>query len=170
MPTEKIKKCNIPSVTNINLDMQFQTPEKVCAYMSSFLPDNSGDILEPTKGAGNLVKALNKKGNVISPEGDFFDMEKRMFDWIVMNPPFSPMKKGYEILYKCMEMSENIVALMPWLTLINGQKRTADIMNFGLISITHLPRNIFNRARVQTCIMHMQKGHKGRTEFINYCW
>ena len=66
--------------------------------MSSFLPENAGDILEPTRGIGNLVKALEQKGNVIAPEGDFFKMEKRSFDWVVMNPPFTPMKVGYQIL------------------------------------------------------------------------
>ena len=167
----KLKNGNLPiyGVSHSNFDTQFQTPEKVCMYMSSFLPDNAGDILEPTAGLGNLVKALEYKGNVIVPSGDFFDMPKRMFDWVVINPPFTPMKKGYEILYECMEMSDNIVALMPWLTLINGQKRTADIMEFGLVNITHLPRTIFKGARVQTCVMYMQKGYKGSTEFLNYC-
>ena len=106
---------------------------------------------------------------MIAPDGNFFEMEKRRYDWVVMNPPFTPMKKGYQILYECMEMSDNIIALMPWLTIINGQKRTADIMEFGLVSITHLPRSIFKGARVQTCIMQMRKGYKGRTEFLNYC-
>lgn len=161
---------NLPinGVTHSNFSTDFQTPEKVCTYMSSFLPDNAGDILEPTKGVGNLVKALQQKGNVIAPEGNFFDMPKRMFDWVVMNPPFTPMKKGYEILYDCMEMSDNIVALMPWLTMINGKKRTDDIMEFGLVSITHLPRKIFDGARVQTCILVMKKGYRGSTEFLNY--
>lgn len=127
-----------------------------------------GDILEPTKGIGNLVKALKHKGNVIAPDGDFFEMKERRFDWIVMNPPFTPMKTGYKILYKCMGMSDNIVALMPWLTLINGEKRTRDIINFGLVSITHLPRTTFKGSRVQTCILHMKKGYTGNTRFINY--
>ena len=38
---------------------------------------------------------MEYKGNIIAPNGDFFDMPKRMFDWVVMNPPFTPMKKGY---------------------------------------------------------------------------
>ena len=67
----------------------FQTPDKVCTYMSSFLPDNAGTILEPTSGLGNLVKELKHKGTVIEPQ-DFFAMEKQRFDWVVMNPPFTP--------------------------------------------------------------------------------
>ncbi len=45
----------------------FQTPDNVCEYMSSFLVGNKGIILEPTAGKGNLVKALQKYGKVIAP-------------------------------------------------------------------------------------------------------
>ena len=148
--------------------MDFQTPPNICKYMSSFLPDIAGEILEPTKGIGNLVSELEKKGNVTAPD-DFFQLEKSTFDWVVMNPPFTPMKLGYQILYECMEMSDNIIALMPWLTIINSEKRTSDIMSFGLVSITHLPRKIFPGTRVQTCILEMRKAYKQKTEFVNYC-
>ena len=152
----------------MKVNKDFQTPIKVCQYMVSFLPDNAGKILEPTPGDGNLVEICRNKGNVFYHPGDFFKMRKIRFDWIVMNPPFSPMKKGYQILYDCMDMSDNIIALMPWLTIINSQKRIDDIMNFGLVSISHLPRNVFPGSRVQTCILEMKKGYKGQTVFLNY--
>ena len=142
----------------------FQTPQYICEYMSSFLPENAGNILEPTPGKGNLVNSLLKKGNVVAPD-NFNDVDGENFDWIVMNPPFTPMKQGYDILYKCMEMSDNIIALMPYLTIINGERRTNDIINWGLKSITHLPRSVFKGSRVQTCILEMQKGYKGDTVF-----
>lgn len=147
--------------------IQFQTPLQVCTYMSSFLPNDAGLILEPTPGQGNLVEALKQKGNVIAPEDFCTYKHFDKYDWIVMNPPFTPMQLGYQILYKCMELSDNIVALMPWLTIINSQKRTEDIMNFGLKSITHLPRKTFSGARVQTCILEMQKGYDGVTRFLS---
>ena len=142
----------------------FQTPEKICEYMGSFLPKNAGLILEPTPGKGKLVKILEQYGIVITPD-DFYTMEKGRFDWIVMNPPFTPMKKGYEILYECMNMTDNIIALMPYLTIINGEKRTQDIMDWGLKSITHLPRSVFKGSRVQTCILEMSRGFDGDTIF-----
>ena len=142
----------------------FQTPEKICEYMGSFLPENAGLILEPTPGKGKLVKVLERYGKVITPD-DFYKMEKCRFDWIVMNPPFTPMKKGYEILYDCMDMTDNIIALMPYLTIINGEKRTQDIMDWGLKSITHLPRSVFKGSRVQTCILEMKHGFNGDTIF-----
>ncbi len=132
--------------------------------MSSFLPKNAGLILEPTPGKGKLVKELEQYGTVITPD-DFNKFEDEKFDWIVMNSPFSPMKEGYNILYRCMNMTDNIIALMPYLTIINGEKRTQDIMNWGLKSITHLPRSTFKGSRVQTCILEMKKGYTGDTIF-----
>lgn len=142
----------------------FQTPPNICNYMASFLPKNAGKILEPTAGKGRLVEALKPYGDVIAPN-DFYELEKQSFDWIVMNPPFTPMSQGYKILYSCMEMSDNIIALMPYLCIINGEKRTQDIMDYGLKSITHLPRSTFKGSRVQTCILEMQRGYKGQTIF-----
>jgi type I restriction-modification system DNA methylase subunit len=135
--------------------------------MAHFIPENAGEILEPTKGDGNLIKAIEGKGNIIAPE-NFFDLEPQTFDWIIMNPPFSPMTLGYQILYNCINMSDNIIALMPWLTIINSERRTKKIIDFGLKSITHLPRNIFPGSRVQTCILEIKKGYSGDIKFINY--
>lgn len=133
--------------------------------MASFLPGSAGVILEPTPGKGNLVKALRSKGIVIAPKNFNRVDELLKPDWIVMNPPFTPMKIGYEILYKFMRMSDNIIALMPYLTIINGEKRTNDIFDYGLKSITHLPRNVFKGSRVQTCILEMKKHWIGETIF-----
>ena len=92
-------------------------------------------------------------------------MEDAAFEWIVMNPPFSPMKQGYDMLFRCMGMSDNIIALMPYLCIINGDKRTQAIMEFGLKSITHLPRSTFKGSRVQTCILEMKFGYEGDAVF-----
>ena len=140
----------------------FQTPEWVCSYMTSLIPSGVKSILEPTPGMGNLVRSMNGY-SVTAPE-DFWKLEKDRWDCIVMNPPFSPMAIGYKILYACMDLSDRIIALMPWLTIINSEKRTEDISNFGLRSITHLPRRAFSGSRVQTCILDMEYGYKGNIE------
>lgn len=146
----------------------FQTPIRICHYMVSMLEKSEySTILEPTPGQGNLAKILADTATVICPL-DFFTLEKQRFDAIVMNPPFSPMDVGYRILFECMDMADEIIALMPWLTLINSQKRTEIIMRFGLKSITHLPRNIFKGSRVQCCILHLIKGYDQQTFFKNY--
>lgn len=143
--------------------------------MASFLPrDEKISVLEPTPGKGNLQKVLKNHNHNIelySPKGNYFEEEDYMFfsnktfDWVVANPPFSPMALGYKILYECMNLSTNIIALMPYLTIINGEKRTGDIMRWGLKSITHLPRSTFKGSRIQTCILEMKKGYTGDTIF-----
>jgi hypothetical protein len=139
--------------------VDFQTPDHVCEYMVKLLPKNIVAVLEPTPGEGNLVKALRKHNYVVDEPVDFFTHKFTNYDAVVMNPPFTPMTVGYDILYQCMELSDCIIALMPWLTIINSQKRTNDIIDFGLCSITHLPRSVFKGARVQTCILKMVSGY-----------
>jgi len=150
--------------------MDFQTPISVCEYMVSLIDTKPLTILEPTPGEGNLVSVLLHKTNskIYTPVDFFKYIHLEKYDYIVMNPPFTPMSVGYKILYDCMEMSDNIIALMPWLTMINGAKRTNDIMNFGLKSITHLPRKVFDGSRVQTCVLHMKRGYNNETMFYNY--
>ena len=155
--------------------MHFQTHPKICDYMVGLLPVDRGikTVLEPTPGEGNLVRALqNRKIAVEYPPGDFWTMTQQQpdsfdyYDAVVMNPPFSPMQQGYNILYRCMEMTDVIIALMPWLVLINSETRTKDIFDFGLVSVTHLPRSAFPGARVQTCILKMVRNWVKMTEFV----
>jgi hypothetical protein len=42
------------------------------------------------------------------------------------------------------------------------------IKKWGLISVTSLPRKTFKYARIQTMVLHLQKGYQGPTEFIVY--
>lgn len=138
----------------------FQTPPWICNIMVAMIPEDIRSVLEPTPGEGNLVRALARY-NVTAP-ADFWAIHGQ-WDCVVMNPPFSPMKVGYDILYRCMEMTNVIIALMPWLTIINSEKRTQDIVEWGLRSVTHLPRCAFPGARVQCCILEMQYGYVGDT-------
>jgi hypothetical protein len=131
--------------------------------MVSLLPRGINTVLEPTPGEGNLVKAL--KGYQITTPKTFWDIGG-VYDAVVMNPPFTPMKIGYDILYRCMEMTNLIIALMPWLTLINSAKRTDDIVTWGLTEVHHLPRYVFPGSRVQTCILKMEKYYRGQTSLF----
>lgn len=78
---------------------------------------------------------------------------------------YKGMKFGYEILSECMELSNNIIALMPWFTIVDSDVRLREIYKFGLKSITALPRKTFDYARIQTCILEMDKSFKGDTLF-----
>jgi len=117
----------------------FQTPEWVCHLMVNQIPAKEySHVLEPTPGKGNLIEILRQRGfEVLYPERDFFETDLQS-DCVVMNPPFMPMQKGYDILYKCMDCADYIVALMPWLTLINSEKRTKKIKEWGLTSSPEL--------------------------------
>jgi len=155
----------------------FQTPLEVAEYMCSLIPRNIVTVLEPTPGKGNIVSYLGQY-KVTAPD-NFFYLPKQRFDCIVMNPPFSSgtafgipdnmdmdgLKIGYYILEECMEMSDHVIALMPWFTIIDSDVRLKHYKKYGLKSITSLPRKTFQYTRIQTCILELHKGWKEETIF-----
>lgn len=156
----------------------FQTPPNVAAYMATLLPKGVITVLEPTPGQGNLVRALEGY-NVIAPD-DYWKIDKSMrVDAVVANLPFSsktfincpPEYEGkgmivaYEQLKVLMQMSDNLIMLMPWFTISDSDVRLRMLKRFGLISVTALPRKTFDYARIQTCVLQLQKGFKGETIF-----
>lgn len=163
--------------------MPFQTPPPVCDYMASMLcgpkHNAAGQILEPTPGEGNLVAALKRRhpnAEVIAP-ADFFDLlpglingqiQYPRYDHIVMNPPFTPIITGWKFLQHCMQMSDHIVCLLPWFIVINSERRLKILTDFGLQSITHLPRTAFAQSRIQCCVLHLRRAHKGETIFKTF--
>lgn len=169
MPKFKIDKIN------------FQTPRPVCKYMASFIkPADSGlvSVLEPTPGAGNLLAEIMAiKG--VAPyytEGDFWKMDhysgllqkERKYDYVVMNPPFTPMAEAFVFLEACMKLSDNIICLLPWFILINSDRRFEAIKNFGLVSVTHLPRKTFPSCRIQCVVLELKRDYTGPMELKYY--
>lgn len=163
----------------------FQTPVLTCKYMISLLPETATRILEPTKGIGNLQSEVEATGRICIAPDDYFLMDKKLrFDAIVMNPPFSSkfanmenapiginkygMRLGYHILLECMEMSDTIIALMPWFTISDSDVRLRLLKNYGLKSLTALPRKTFQYARIQTMVIELVKGWSEKTEFKVY--
>jgi len=159
----------------------FQTPPIVCDYIVSLLPHYIKEVLEPTPGEGNLVAAAERFGiNVIAPE-DYFLLEKRRFEAVITNPPFSAkyaiienaptginkhgMRLGYHILKECMEMSDIVIALMPWFTISDSDVRLRFLKDYGLKSLTALPRKTFKYARIQTVVIELRKGWDKPTQF-----
>lgn len=149
------------------------------------IPDHARFVLEPTPGIGNLVKAIEEAGRIPVSHDDFFLISKHArFYCVVMNPPFGVkygfmenapkdinwkrISLGYYMLTECMEMSDNVIALMPWDTLLSSDVRMRDLKAFGLKSVTHLPRKAFGYVRVKTCIIKLQKGFTGPTEFKTF--
>lgn len=164
-------------LTKFELGAEFQTPLVVAEYMKSMIPEGTVSILEPTAGNGNILSLLTEY-DVTAP-ANFFHLDPRQFDCIVMNPPFSMkyafgvpedvdqrgLRLGYYILQECMKMSDNVIALMPLFTISDSDVRLRYLKQFGLKSITILPRKTFKYVRIQTCVFELIKGWKEDTVF-----
>lgn len=174
----------VKHTTDRDYRAEFQTPPDVCKYMASLVPAGTVTVLEPSPGIGNIVRELSNKYIVTAPE-DFFLLDKSSrFDCVIMNPPFSTkyalmqnapadfrhkgMRLGYYFLTECMKMSDRVIALMPWFTISDSDIRLRAIKDYGLLSITALPRRTFQYARIQTCVLEMQRGYRGPTDFKVY--
>jgi type I restriction-modification system DNA methylase subunit len=169
-----------------DVDTNYQTPIKVCKYMVEMVPEAAKTILEPTPGIGNIVSVLESKHKYsITAADDFFLLNNNeRFDCIVGNPPFSSksaftdnapdnaevhgMKLGYYILKQCMEMSNNVIMLMPWYTISDSDVRMRYLKEYGIKSLTALPRKTFQYARIQTVVIELEKGFKGETIFKTF--
>lgn len=175
--------------SKFKVDTNFQTPEFVCEYMVSLVDKSAKTFLEPTPGEGNIVKKIVEhfpESIIRTPWLDYFDSRdnilSKRYDQIIMNPPFSEksfycnnlpkeweglkgMAYGYKFLTELMPHSDNIIALMPWFTISDSDVRMRMIQDFGLKSVTLLPRRTFQYARIQTVVLEMKKSHQGITEF-----
>lgn len=166
------------------IDKRFQTPTPICDYMCSMIDSTAVTILEPTAGEGDILRSLDKidRPLLVMAPNNFFEFNNnnnRKYDAIVMNPPFSSkyafgvpetvketgMRLGYYILTECMKMSDHVIALMPWFTISNSDVRLRYLKEYGLKSITALPRKTFQYARIQTCILELERGFNGDTIF-----
>lgn len=161
--------------------MDYQTPPDVAMYMKLMIPPHARTVLEPTPGRGNIVATLGEF-DVTAPD-NFFELTDQHFDCVIMNPPFSTasafgvpedlasqkgLKLGYYILKQCMQMSDHVIALMPWFTISDSDVRLRELKKYGIKSITALPRKTFKYVRIQTCIFELQRNYTGETKFHVY--
>ena len=155
--------------------------------MVSMIDDKAKTILEPTPGEGNLINAVKERFsevNIIAPE-NYFDWEQQEVDCTIMNPPFTDKQlittnashkvrelKGMAItgyfVYEAMKYSKEVIALIPYYFIINSAKRVEELMKFGFVSLTNLPRGVFGNLSVQVCVIHLRAGHSEQTLFKNY--
>lgn len=158
---------------------EFQTPPAVAQFMVSLIPPGTMTVCEPTKGIGNIASLLQNY-DLTAPD-DFFLMDhKQRFDCIVMNPPYNRITAildhaparyqknsgpfAYLFLKDCMQMSDHVIALMPWY-IFHSDPRMRQIKKFGLKSITSLSRNAFDYIRFQTAVLELHKGWNEQTIF-----
>lgn len=164
------------------IDTNFQTPTVVANHMATMAETVELThrcmpiILEPTPGVGNLVSALERSFGaevVRFPTGDFWESSYskiKGYDIIVMNPPFSPYTEMTRFVNRALELSDNVIALLP-VNYITSERRAKGYAakGFGLISVTMLPRRTFPNM-VATCILEFKKGYEGKTEFKRFTW
>lgn len=164
-------------MTEFEIGAMFQTPPVVAEYMKSLIPEGVVSVLEPTPGDGNILNLLDEY-QVTAP-ANFFTLDPRRFDCIIMNPPFSMkyafgvpedlnmdgMRLGYHILLQCMKMSDCVIALMPLFTISDSDVRLRYLKQFGIKSITILPRKTFKYVRIQTAVFELVKGWDKPTVF-----
>ena len=153
----------------------FQTPLSVAEQMVDLIDFDPKTILEPSSGTGNLLKVAKKKYPFVQYSSieidseyckiqneengfsvhcsDFFYVEipERKFDLVLTNPPHSPMEVGYKMIERLRLFSDRIIAIMPWLWIINSWKRWENWKPY-IRQINHLPRSVFPGSRIQTAI------------------
>lgn len=151
---------------SVPYEEKYQTPPEIVKYMVSLLPDNVTTVLEPTPGNGNIVNELLNKGYEVTAPDNYEELDPwQRFDAIVMNPPFKSSIE-HKFLFDGLRRSDIVIALVPWFTLINADRRADQLFNYGLVSVTHLPRRTFPKIKVQTCIMKFIRGYKGMTKLL----
>lgn len=166
----------------------FQTPPDVAATMMRMVGFTPRTVLEPSSGIGNLVSAAKTAfpdAEITSVESDAeycreqrrrgfdvtcadffsFDEPDTKYDLVVANPPHSPMLVGYGMMDRLAAFSCRIVVIMPWLWMINSQSRH-ERWRPHLRGVTHLPRNTFPGARIQTAIFDVDLSR--RFDFTRY--
>lgn len=166
------------------IDTNFQTPKPVAEYMMRMAkkywdqhkeyPGDMAEVLEPTPGEGNLIKAGNDHGfTMYGPGSDqdywnswVYQQKPNYFDMVIMNPPFNPHTEMTCFMEDAMNKAPYVVALLP-VNSITSHKKLTLFMNYGLASVTMLSRNTFPN-KVAVCILELKNGHSGITTFKQF--
>lgn len=123
--------------TQNNQTDKVYTPQEIANYIIKDIDNKfgiSGKILEPCLGGGSFYKAFDlikgrysKEWCEIDKGKNFFDYKNKT-DWIITNPPYSIFD---DFLKHSMELSDNIVLLIPIAKLTSSYRRIIDIKKYG---------------------------------------
>lgn len=161
-----------------------QTPVALARRLvQHFCP--SGRVLEPCKGEGNFLRALEASLHETAPgrrrakrktasvdwceikEGrDFYEWTERV-DWIVTNPPWSQVRR---FLQQAMAVADNVVFLMT-INHVWTRARVRDIRDagFGLREIVLLDMPpAFPQSGFQLGAVHLVRGWKGPAKVTDW--
>lgn len=116
-----------------NVADKVYTPQFIVdEVLEIFLPrvSKGQTVLEPFKGGGAFYDMLHEYGRSwceIDEGVNFFEYDGKV-DWIITNPPYSIFK---EVLPKMLEVSDNIVMVIPVNKLLSSMPRLMDIDRAG---------------------------------------
>ena len=117
-----------------NPNDKIYTPEETAKYIIEKINSKyniSGKILDPCKGSGafynNFPTNCQKDYCEIDENKDFFKYNEKV-DWIISNPPYSIFE---DFLKHSMELTNNIVYLIPVNKIVSSARRIADLYKFG---------------------------------------
>lgn len=145
------------------------TPDSLAASIVNHFPI-SGLVLEPCKGGGSFIRALEKSETPfvidwceISEGKDFFEHRFRA-DWIVTNPPWSLFA---EFLGKALEVANEIVFLVT-VNHFTTKKRMRMVREAGFafreILLVDTPKS-FPQSGFQVAAVWVSKGWEGDCRF-----
>ena len=143
------------------------TPRKISKQIID-LYDIKGKILDPFRGDGSFYdqypENIEKDWCEIDNDKNFFDYKDKV-DWIISNPPYSMFK---EILAHSFTIADNVVYLVPLSKVVSSMGAIRKILAYGNIKSIH----IITASKCgfpfgfPACAIHMKKGYKGKTEFL----
>jgi hypothetical protein len=142
------------------------SPSEVLAAetMADLLPNSVQSVLELTQGQGRLFQVFCSRGyEVISQERCEGINPSPRLDGVLIIPPFIQRVEN-EYLKIAMDASDIVLALMPRFTLMISAGRTAELVKWGLRSLTHFLWPTFMDSQVQSCIFQLERGYKGIIE------
>ena len=143
----------------------YQTPFNITRRLLEVEKFN-GRILEPSCGAGAIVSILKEKGyhditayDLLINGIDFLD-ERRKFDYIITNPPFSLAK---EFILKACEVAPKFAFLLP-LNYLHGKERLDKIYSKNILE------KIYVFTRYPMLCQSVRPDGKYHTGMMVYAW
>lgn len=143
----------------------YQTPFNITRRLLQAQKFN-GRILEPSCGAGAIVSVLKEAGyhditayDLLINGVDFLD-ERRKFDYIITNPPFSLAK---EFILKACEVAPKFAFLLP-LNYLHGKERLDKIYSKNILE------KIYVFTRYPLLCQSVRTDGKYYTGMMVYAW
>lgn len=147
------------------------TPIKIAQQTISFYDIPAGSmILDPCRGEGafydNYPTECEKDWCEIVEGRDFLDYEGHV-DWIITNPPYSIFD---DFLNKALDVSDNVVFLVPLSKMVSSFRRIRRVFEYGgIVSIDLISASKCGFPfGFPACAFYMKRDYEGQTLFTEW--